>query len=98
MLIALRMACTDGKPETGEAEPLALDEAGPWRVGYRESSVPYADPDGEGERTLRLALWFPTEDESGAEARYMGAIAAPGVYQDAGPAAGPFPLAIFSHG
>ncbi len=99
MWLSLLLACgARDKAETAEEAPVALDAPGPWRVGYRESSLSYADPDGEGERALRLALWFPTEAETGAEARYMGAIDAPGVLDDPAPAEGPLPLVLFSHG
>lgn len=99
MLLSLILACSGAdKAETAEPSPVALDEPGPYHVGYRQSSVRYADPDGEGERTLRLALWFPTTLEGGPEAAYMGVIDAPGVLDDPTPADGPFPLVLFSHG
>lgn len=100
MLLIPLLACHADPADTGPAEeaPLALDEAGPWRVGYRESALSYADPDGEGERALRLALWYPTEDETGQSVAYMGVFDDPDALGDATPAAGPWPLALFSHG
>ena len=73
---------------------------GPYAVGYRESALSYPDPasDGATERTLRLALWYPTDDTDGEEVRYMGAFEASGVLGDAAVADGAFPLVVFSHG
>ncbi len=99
MILLALLACGDAdKTDTASETPLALDEPGPWSVGYRESSVTYADPDGEGERTLRLALWYPTADETGETVRYMDLWDAPGVLGDAAPLEQALPLAVFSHG
>lgn len=101
MILILLFACAADTDETG-AQPedvvATLTGPGPWRVGYRESELTYADPDGEGERRLRLALWYPTEAETGDEVHYYGVFEAPGLLGDAAPAAGPFPLSLFSHG
>ncbi|HMV68230.1 MAG TPA: alpha/beta fold hydrolase, partial [Myxococcota bacterium] len=95
------VACTGGGAGAPDEpiDPVAWSEAeGPWRVGYRVSSVTYDAPAGTGERALRLALWYPTEAEQGREPRYLGLFSAPGVL-DAPPAApGPFPVVVFSHG
>lgn len=105
-MIWMLLACqSDGpaKDDTATADaPATVDELGapgPYAVGYRQEEVAYTDPAGEP-RTLRLALWWPTDAASGAEAAYWnGAVpAGPGVYADAAVATGPFPLAVFSHG
>lgn len=97
------LACTAPGGDTAADTPVdlvaSLADAGPWNVGYRESSVTYADPVAGGERTLRLALWFPTDAESGGDAAYLGgAIPAEGVLDDPEPAAGTLPVVLFSHG
>lgn len=105
MLALVFLACHADPVETGapaEEEDLltVLTEPGPYAVGYRESELSYPDPatDGATERTLRLALWYPTPDTTGDEVRYMGAFEAPGVLGDASVAEGAFPLVVFSHG
>ncbi len=102
-MIWLLLACNPDDPGTDTAAPtVTVDELaapGPYAVGFRVEEVAYTDPAGEP-RTLRLALWWPTDATSGVEARYFfgSQAAGPGVYADAVVAAGPFPLAVFSHG
>jgi predicted dienelactone hydrolase len=101
MLTLLLLACTSGtEPETQDpVDPVAFAEAaGPWGVGFRESELSYEAPAGTGTRTLRLALWYPTEATTGGDVRYMGLFAAPGVLDAPEAAPGPFPLVVFSHG
>lgn len=101
MHLLLLAACGRAPDDTAAPAPdlrTELTEAGPWRAGYRASELSYPDPAGGGDRTLRLALWYPTEDETGDEVRYDGLFEAPGVLGDATPASGPWPLVVFSHG
>lgn len=99
----LLVACHDGpEGDPGTVAPATADELaapGPWQVGHRETEVDYTDPLGEP-RSLRLALWWPTDDTAGIPAKYWrGSVdAGPGVYEEASIAAGPFPLVVFSHG
>lgn len=88
-------------PDPGpDVDPLALlSEPGPFAVGYREESVSWTETGLQDEpRTNRLAVWFPTDAESGSEVRYQGAFPAPGVLGDVEPAPGSHPLVVFSHG
>ncbi len=101
LLLAIAAGCAGGGADTAASEDLlaTLTAPGPYAVGYAESAVTYPDPAGGGDRSLRLALWVPTDDDDGDEAAYfLGSIPAEGVLDDAAPAAGPFPLAVFSHG
>ncbi|MEQ1504643.1 MAG: hypothetical protein ABMB14_20555 [Myxococcota bacterium] len=84
----------------GPADPVeTLSAPGPYAVGYREESVTWSDPLLDaGTRTLRLAVWFPTDAEAGPPVKYDGVFDAPGVLGGVDPAAGPHPLAVFSHG
>jgi predicted dienelactone hydrolase len=76
-----------------------VDAPGPWRIGYRESEVVYVGSADEQPRVLRLALWYPTEDESGEPSSYLlGRISRPEVFRDANVAFGRFPVVLFSHG
>lgn len=70
-----------------------VNDVGPYQVGYREREIVY------GERTLRLALWYPTEATSGRVVSYLDALERPGVYENA-PALEreDLPVLVFSHG
>jgi predicted dienelactone hydrolase len=85
---------------TPDAGPAALDAPGPYHVGYRQSEITYQPIGAEGPRTLRLALWYPTDDTEGRATSYLlGRIQRPEVFTDAGLAAGDaFPVLVFSHG
>lgn len=95
----------DAAPEvdadTADAEATTPDtEAGDGlhHVGYRTGSLTYRPADGSGERTLRLAFWYPTADTTGEEVRYLNFVPAPGVLGGAAPLGGPAPVVVFSHG
>jgi predicted dienelactone hydrolase len=99
----LLAACTPDPipPEpTGPAfDPLAFHQsAGAWNVGYREESVSWSDPLLDDPRPLRLAVWYPTDDDTGGSVSYSGFFPDPSVLGDAAPAPGPLPLVLFSHG
>lgn len=94
-MLLLLLACAEEPVETVDLVT-ELTSPGPYAVGYRVSEVRYEDPDGE--RVLRLALWYPSSDKSGHDAEYLDALEAPGVWEDAQPASGSFPLVVFSHG
>ena len=68
-----------------------LSEWGAYNVGYTETQVNYAPRDGSGERTLRLATWYPTNDATGVEPKYRDLFDAPDVWASAAPAEGPRP-------
>ena len=75
-----------------------LTLTGPHAVGYRQSEVRYPDPTTGRLRTLRLALWYPSLDESGESATYLDVFEDADVWIGASHAPGPWPLALFSHG
>lgn len=85
-----------GTGDSAVAERLAAP--GPWAVGYRESAVTYADPAGEGDRTLRLAVWYPSDATSGITATYAGIWPSAVAWSEAAVATGAFPVVVFSHG
>lgn len=89
---------TAADPATPEAWRDALAAEGPFHVGFRETQITYTDLSGAS-RTMRVNLWYPTDATTGADASYLGGlIPAPGIWLDATPSAGEFPLVIFSHG
>ncbi|MCB9675888.1 MAG: hypothetical protein H6737_12270 [Alphaproteobacteria bacterium] len=97
---SLVLAACKAEPQDSDPAPedlsVTLLANGPYGVGYVEQSVTY-DP-GDGPRTLRLAVWYPSDTHEGPELRYQGAFPAPGVIGDAPVADGPFPLVVYSHG
>lgn len=97
-MLVLLLACKPPAP-TDPPPELPIDEqllsAGPFGVGYREADIEY---EAAGTRSLRTATWYPTDDTPGAGFKYFGLFDAPGVLQDATPAAGSFPVIVYSHG
>lgn len=76
--------------------PWSVDEMGHYPVGYTTGELTY-QAEGVGERTLRLAYWYPTFDEVG-RGNYV-VYARPEVHADARPAFdSPLPVLVFSHG
>ena len=101
LAIALAACASDKANDSGVTVPDLLAELrarGPWQAAYVESELSYPDPAGDEVRTLRLAVWYPTEDTDGDDVAYMGAFEAPGVLGGAAPIPGPLPVAVFSHG
>ncbi len=103
-MILFFLAC-EGPTEpddTATVDPLswAVDEAGPYAVGYRESSATYTLL-GE-DRTIALGFWYPTEDTTGAEVRYTSGFPDTAAFQDASMAPpawdGAYPVMVYSHG
>jgi predicted dienelactone hydrolase len=103
VIALLALACQESPPDADTGvEPVDLvatyGAPGPWAVGHTTTAVTYTEPNGSA-RTLRLALWWPTDDTAGVPGRYWNdVIPAPDVWEDASVAPGPFPLAVFSHG
>ena len=77
-------------------QPWSVDEPGYYPVGFTTGELTY-QADGIGERTLRLAYWYPTFDERGG-GQYQ-VYARPEVHANAVPAfTEPLPVLVFSHG
>lgn len=97
----LLAACGPSTPPVADdVDPVVrFSEPGPYAVGYRVESVTWTEDGLQDEpRTDRLAVWFPTDAESGDPVRYQDLFEAPGVLGGVEPAAGPHPLVVFSHG
>lgn len=79
-----------------------VGDAGPFKVGYRSWDLTYDAPGGIGRRTIKQNVWYPTHDEGGAGARYLGLFSDGESQVDAAPAAPlsacGYPLAVYSHG
>jgi len=92
---------TETTTETTTAEAVTADALhlpGPYAVGYRADTVSYADAFSGQTRALNVGVWYPTDDASGEPAVYLEVIEDPDSWADATPAAGPWPLALYSHG
>ncbi len=94
---------TTGGPDRDEliAE---LAELGPYAVGYKELELTYFPPGATEERLIKVLAWYPAAADSGAP---LVTYAVAGIVQlpsdvalDNPPvsAAGPFPVAVYSHG
>ncbi len=115
--VLLSSACTGGSEKGGQvdtgaehdsgqdepADPLSWDrsESGPYQVGYRSWDVTTVPADGLEERTVRINVWYPTEDTSGDMAFYtvgtdassfLDASLAPSPYAEG------YPVHLHSHG
>lgn len=81
---------------------LSVDDAGPYQAGYRSWDVIYDPGLGEGERTVRMNLWYPTEATSGTLAVYTVGASEGDAFEDAelAPSAygGSYPVHAHSHG
>lgn len=97
-------AGTDAGPiEIGDPLSWALEAPGPFRTGYATWEHTYRPPGQSADRTIRVHVWYPTLDASGAAARYGGLIVDRGSFVGATPASpahasGAYPLHAFSHG
>lgn len=59
---ALTAACAeDEAPRTNDG--FDVTEAGPFEVGYRRLEATYDPQDGGPMRTVRVSVWYPTEDD-----------------------------------
>ena len=80
IILAWALGCTGsakdgvigGSDLSEPVDPLswAVDEPGPFGVGYQSITETYAPGAGVETRTIRLDVWYPTEDESGITATY----------------------------
>ncbi len=80
----------------------AVDTPGPYGIGYRTWDVQYDPGLGEGLRTVRLNLWYPTEQTDGETPTYTVGSSDDSVVLDAAPAppvhGGHYPVHAHSHG
>ena len=92
--------------DTGNASfsnPLewSVKEEGPYQVGYSTMETTYSPGADFADRTIRLHIWYPTEDQSGISAEYTVGVDSL-VFKDAQPAPPDFdsgyPVHVHSHG
>lgn len=91
----------EGAEEVLDPLAWAVDEDGPYGVGYRSWDVIYAPVPGAETRTIRLNVWYPTEETSGPAALYTIGIDADAI--EGAEAIEPvhaegFPVHVYSHG
>ncbi len=102
MVVALT-ACGKGADTAAVAEDVVdvLTARGSYGVGYVAGEVVYPDPVVAGDRSLRLAIWYPTDATSGVPVdKYGGLFPAEEDVWDAPAVAagGARPVFVFSHG
>ncbi|MCB9761827.1 MAG: hypothetical protein H6739_18500 [Alphaproteobacteria bacterium] len=104
-MLLLLLACT-GPDDTAAPAPDPLSWAvtapGLYQAGHRAWTITYTPPDGSGERSVDLDLWYPTEDQDGREASYDDLVDDPLAFEDATMAPpvhdGGYPVHVYSHG
>jgi predicted dienelactone hydrolase len=80
------------------AQPWSVYEAGHFNVGYRTGTLRYTPQGADGERSLRVAYWYPSRETREQGISYIG-IPRPEVYAEVEPAhSQPAPVLVFSHG
>lgn len=62
---------SDGVEATPSVLDFAFDEPGPYQVGYTAFDHTYTVEGTGEERTITVNVWYPTEDRSGDEVRYI---------------------------
>lgn len=76
-----------------------VDQVGRHQVAYRQYHVEYTPPETGAERSLRLAIWYPTSATTGPKAKYMDSFERENVFGNGPVIEGDkLPLAVFSHG
>jgi predicted dienelactone hydrolase len=102
---ALASACATNDPvpcSTPVLVPGDVAEAGPFRVGHRSFELSYTPPGLDAPRRITVNLWYPTQDEGGPSARYLGLQNDDAAFVDAALAETapgcPYPVLTYSHG
>jgi predicted dienelactone hydrolase len=105
--VLVTFGCADttegSSKKTDAVDPLSwsVDEPGPFDVGYQSWTLTYALGGALGDRSIRVHLWYPTDEESGPSAEYTvgtdpevfaDARATPPVHEEG------YPVHIHSHG
>ncbi len=90
-------ATQDVEPDT--VETIDPGERGGFEVGYLTTELSYERPDNGEDRTLRTAVWYPTEATDGDEPFYFGIFPRQNVWENAEPAdVQDAPVLVYSHG
>lgn len=90
----------DGNPHA--SLDLPVDQRGPYQAGHKLYETTYT-PEGESEpRTIKIHVWYPTEETSGEHPTFVGLFAGIYSFEDATLAppleeAG-YPVHVYSHG
>lgn len=107
LTLPLIAACPvdDEPPPAGDSvDPLswAVDELGPFNVGYRAWEITYPGAGGGEDRTIPVHVWYPTEDTAGEPVTYEFIFADDNSWIDAAPAPAVhesgYPVLAYSHG
>ncbi len=98
LALAFLLACGFLACGGDDPDPVAeLEARGPHEVGFTELEVTYARPDGRGDRTVKLYVWYPATTTEGLRVpTYPFATATAAI--EAPVAEGVFPVLGYSHG
>ena len=95
-------AAADDDDDVVNPSTFAVDQPGPYRAGWRGWDLTYSPLGQEDDRTIGLNVWYPTNDETGLEVRYMGTfldeLALGQASLAAPPYGGAYPVMVYSHG
>ncbi|MFT6397403.1 MAG: putative dienelactone hydrolase [Bradymonadia bacterium] len=85
--------------ESDTVESINPAERGSYEVGYLTTELTYDRPDNGEVRTLRTAVWYPTEATEGDQPFYFGVFPRQNVWEDSEPApVTDAPVLVYSHG
>jgi predicted dienelactone hydrolase len=91
-------ACGGAEGEDLTAAVAALADVGPYGVGYSTFTATYAAPVTNEDRTITVLAWYPAQANPGGEKPLYLLREAELATVDAPPVAGPWPVAVLSHG
>ncbi len=100
----LGVACEADNPPDESVDPLswAVDEAGPYPVGYTSYEVSYRPAAAEEDRTIPIHLWYPatapTEETAVYEFIFQDDEAFVGAEAEVAVHEGGYPVLVYSHG
>lgn len=91
---------------TGDPSSWAVDQVGPYNVGYRKFDYTYTPPGQTEPRTIPIDLWYPTLDAEGDNPKYLGLFGDKDVLEGASVAppvhtfatGKGYPVHVYSHG
>jgi len=90
---SLIAGCSDAETTPEEVTPVDVTLRGPYNVGQQATSLTYR-PNGIAEdRTLRLIIWYPTNETNGDEPLWGESLIDAAPIPDA-----EFPVLVYSHG
>lgn len=92
----------DAQNTTPQVELLPVDKPGPYNTGFRSWDVTYQPEGVDAPRTIKMNVWYPTNDKDGTGPLYLDKFGDDLSFTDASlapPRSGAtYPVHVFSHG